>query len=969
MSENFQGILFTLKKRMQSIHLDDSEYYQYQMLGYYDGLDINVVDKWYDFRPRGLHNRKLQIDLESPFIDQYTIRAIMPQNRDKLDDEGFCYSFWEKAGKLPKSDFDKYELETRKQFPYITISVMNLSEKYVKEKSDLISLQEGVISAIKDKLQHKSELEQLHCAVFPSIGYSDFVILCMTDNLKKSSNVIESLRGTRSEKGNNIVSNCYTVCGLDKIYFTAIRNDSFDEDVKATIRINLKEGIAPNYFFHVLKKELQDKIEKTSDQELKKELETFSEEVENRYYVTFGNSDCLLLSEKSLPSYLQLHASGQILNPGTDFFNSYISNVRTSVRMNGFAYSEPAQTSEKERELSFYDEEFKKFIKEYDNFIEENDLPIRSSKALQQIMKNFFNIAYAGHSFDVVHVLGRAFLSVFQSMYFYINKKMPEFDSAYLSPDEQDSLQSEYEYIENQKQESVDALNIFKDNIGILIADLLRSDRPFIERNTLTHPSIGSATKLMFAYAAILEKLARKFNVSDKFTFVVASGGCDTTEAIDIFSFADPMDQINKLIFIEIPEMGLYDIQGTLFRLLHECMHFIGERRRKERYSHLISALSYAIAWDIIETEFSDERKEQLEKVVRVLTADEQKLFSDHVSSEFDKLKGVAIKKIAEAIAGHDTFSKYAESNNETVYYSEVIQKNILSADSIMEIFKTPENTNGCLQQQIYKILYSLDEDVINTICKYFDDRYEQLCIKSSNFENAERLQFAAQPYKMFKLNYVFLDSNPEMHDVKLEKFIIQYLDSTINQISFYQDREENICEYPFEEIRDSIINSMVESYADCGAISCLNMKIEDFLLAFIYEERNIDHALPLTIANILRLGADLKVKFKVEGAITKEIEQKIKNKSKLRESQGFSYASVDKMLERVNEILERYIAPRYALIRNEIESYLNLCFENNDWTIQSLVDLYNSCELDSPSKIYYVVDEMFLQWKGLCEE
>lgn len=954
---------------MQSINIDDSQYFQYQMLGYYDGLDINVVDNWYDLRPRGLHNRNLQISLTLPFIDQYTIRAIMPQNRDKLSQEGFYYPFWEKVGQLSETTFAEYELETRKKFPYITMSVVNLSEKYVKENSDLISLQEGIITAIKEKMKTKTNLQELHCAVFPSIGYSDFVILCMTDSLKKSSNVIEALRGVRSKQGNNIVSNCYSVCGLDKIYFSDLENDHFDEDVKVTIRINLREGIAPNYFFHALKENLKRNIQEERVVQHIYELENFLKEIEDHFYVTFGNSDCLVLSEKPLPSYLRLHATGQILNPGTDFFERYIANVRTSVRVKGFAYDAPFQTGEERRNLDFYEKSFDEFIKSYNNFISQNYMPIRSSKALQQIMKNFLNIAYAGHSFDVVHVLGNAFLSLFQNMYFYIKNATPVFEQSTTSPKESPFIQEELDYTKYQKQEAVEALTIFKDNIGILIADLLRSDRPFIEGNTLTHPSIGSATKLMFAYTAILEKITIKFEVSNSFTFVVASGGCDTTKAIDLFSFATPTDSINKLIFIEIPEMSLYDIQGTLFRLLHECMHFIGERKRKERYFHLISALSYAIAWDVIETEFSDERKEQLEKVIKILPSVEQKAFSDYLSNEFIKLKDIAVKKIAKAIATHDAFSKYAEATDSAIFYSEVIQQNILTANNIIEILRTPQNANECLQKKIYKILYSLDKEIINAICKYFEERYKELRANTHDFENAERLKFAVQPYIMFKQNYVFLDSNSDMHDIKLEKFIMRYFDSMINEISFYQDGEENICEYPFEEIRDSIINSMIESFADCGAISCLNMKLEDFLLAFIYEMQDINHALPLTITNILRLGADLKVMFKIEGGITPEIADKVKMKVKSRENQGFVYTSADNMLIQINIILQRYSAPRYALIRNEIEEYLNLCFKNSDWTIPPLKDLYSSCDLDSSDKIYDVIDEIFKQWKSLCEE
>ena len=83
----FSGMLFTLKKREQNIEEDDSGLYKQLMLGYYDGLDIHTVDEWYTLRPKGLLERKLQVDLDSPYIDQYTIRAFVPKNSDELEKE------------------------------------------------------------------------------------------------------------------------------------------------------------------------------------------------------------------------------------------------------------------------------------------------------------------------------------------------------------------------------------------------------------------------------------------------------------------------------------------------------------------------------------------------------------------------------------------------------------------------------------------------------------------------------------------------------------------------------------------------------------------------------------------------------------------------------------------------------------------------------------------------------------------
>ena len=76
----FKGILFTLKKRIENISENDNDYYKYLVMGYYDGLEINTVDQWYKMRPRGLRELNLQVDISSPFVDQYTMRAFFPEN-------------------------------------------------------------------------------------------------------------------------------------------------------------------------------------------------------------------------------------------------------------------------------------------------------------------------------------------------------------------------------------------------------------------------------------------------------------------------------------------------------------------------------------------------------------------------------------------------------------------------------------------------------------------------------------------------------------------------------------------------------------------------------------------------------------------------------------------------------------------------------------------------------------------------
>ena len=187
---NFSGMLFTLKKREQNIAEDDSKFYKQLMLGYYDGLDIHTVNQWYDLRPKGLLKRNLQVDLDSPFIDQYTIRTFIPENSEELDKSGFDYKLWKNIGTYSAEEYDNYDRNFRETYPFIFMSVLNVTEKLVKELNSLQEIEDALVIELKKSVNKLGyDLADLHCAVFPSIGYSDFIILFMTKIIKSFTGI------------------------------------------------------------------------------------------------------------------------------------------------------------------------------------------------------------------------------------------------------------------------------------------------------------------------------------------------------------------------------------------------------------------------------------------------------------------------------------------------------------------------------------------------------------------------------------------------------------------------------------------------------------------------------------------------------------------------------------------------------------------------------------------------------------
>lgn len=967
--QEFTGILFTLKKRIQNIEKDDSNLYKYMVLGYYDGLDIHIVDKWYDLRPKGLLERKLQVDLDSPFIDQHTLRAFTPANKEKYDNYGFAYGFWEEVGRTRTKEYERYGCAIKKRYPFICMSVINLTEGFVKAKNDLQMIQDLLMKIIlKCACNAGYQMEELHCAVYPSIGYSDFIILFLTDDLFKAANIISQMRGEIFEPEIPVVSNCYSVCGLDRTYFKN-RNPYLGKNMQITIRINLKEGISARDFLEALKERLCEESRKKRKAD---GLELFIAEVEKHYYVSFGNSDCLFLADQPLERYLKWHGPGQLLNPGNEFFYKYVSNVRTSVRVDGTnCFLTGNVPPKRKNKISVFEKSFKKFTQKYDVFLEKNNMHIRSSRALQQIMKNFLNIIHASHGFDVEDIIGEAFFSLMKDVEYYISKR--EKVIPYNATDEEKKrIDSFNENIRLEKAYAAEALEKFKDYMGSFISDLIRSDRPFIEGNVLTHSSIDSATKLLFAYSAMLKNLTVKFNRENAFTFVVSSGGCDMTEAIDIFSFDRFDKNIKKPIIIRIPEMSLYDIQGTLFRILHEYMHFIGDRRRKNRYRCLVNAISNYIAWEMAEFDFSEERLELLfEKAGIHLSEKSKKTVEDSLRLKYQELKCCVCEKISDAIRNEGLFGEYEKQKDETAFFANILKYGVLSVESVADIFSIEatfeDAEKDCLQKTIYRILYESEKELIDFILNDLLEMY-YAAEKDGDFDGAGRIRMAMQPFRFLEQNNRFRDAIPEAFDVKIRDFIEQYANSLIENISLTRENNGNFqVFFSYDELLSSVLFSMVESFSDCGAIRSIRMHVEDFLLSFIYEWWDIERALPITMGNVLRLGADFKIIYRIEGTLDDTIKDRVHSKVRLRAEQGYNYQNVDEMLQRIDAILMKYQFDELRGIREELEKYLDLCFKNEaDWYSDELGKLYELCDMDNSEKIYDVVNKIICQWKNL---
>ena len=956
--DKFKGILFTLKKRVENIVENDNDHYKYLVMGYYDGLDINIVDKWYAMRPRGLRELNLQVDISSPFADQYTMRAFFPEDRGELEKSGFNYKIWEEIGETELKEFGKPISDVRRKNPYICMSVVNIADP---------SLLDDNLSRIPEKLKKQLlesaanagiTLDKLNCAVFPSIGYADYIVLFLTYDLNLVSWILGGLRRDKEI----LISGIYSVCGIDSANVGCLDLEDCT-DVQIALYINLREGISIGNFIHGLDNEITEAQKKNElPKEYIDELKSLRTELEENVYLTFGYSNSMIVLYKSLNTYKQLYAENHILNPGHAFFKKYIGNLKTSVRMKEKSVQPEASVDSIEKRESAAEREYDRFINQYSEFLEKNDFHIRSAIGLKQIMKNYLNITSLSRSFDIAVVLGKAFDALINAVMYYMNKPLTLPDEM----EEEEEQAEEYkEKIRNEYRQTVEAVKLYKESIGDFIADLMRSDCAFIEGNILSHPAIGSATKLLFAYTGILNGLARKYGEDDRLQFIVISGGCDKTEAVDLFSFAssDEIENIKKLIIISIPEMSLYDAQGTLFRILHECMHFIGKRNRKERYRFIINALAAYIAFDISTIRFS---APLLMKYIGSACGRCDAALKRELAGMFEKsykrAGACAEQEIAHIVKEYKLYKSYMDHDEDACYHKGEIFDNVLDFERFAESL-AGKNDDDDLERDIYEILCARHVGLLESFTDTLQNLYERE--KEKNLERACRLHESLQEFERQLNHYKYeLKENGGDRITKgivedyFETFLYQALDGPMHLEWFYT------------AIVDSIVSAMVESYSDCTAISLTGMPVEDFLLSFIYELWDIDQAFPLVLSDCLRIGTDLSVMYGIKGDLGAEIENRIKNRVKRRKCEGYIYKHADEMIERINIILSQYQEVEFKGICENVEGYIKEILRYKpDAVYPELKEIYAKCAFDDNSESGYVyasINSMLNRWKEL---
>ncbi|WP_251352351.1 hypothetical protein [Hominisplanchenecus murintestinalis] len=927
----FKGLTITLKKRKLSInkgdlsHLSDALDEQYLVWGHFDEMTLKYIDTWLKWAP--YHTET--ISLKDEYVDKYNIKAYFPEfaKRNAYQSQGFDYEVWNPHNK---------------DYPFVVTSVINISDEYarniMKNEERICNAFSRLILECVEEGNLENRWSDMHCAFFPTIGFSDFVLMFKTAELNAVLDIIEILKQKKVGKI-PCLSNAYTMIGFRNRGMEKLTEEAVG-GIKLAIRFGLKDGVSCKYFNAYFESLMKDKVEKN--------------------YGVLGDADFMIVSNMELKQALPLYFDDEepgVFHPSHDIFKYYIRSMQSEIRAHvpsGYLDDDALYKGREDKNIEEYREEFLKLVDELSYFMLENRIPGRIVYSLQIIMKRFLQLIQSRHCFDMESIVGRAFRN-FEKC---IEQNIGEINI--LDDDEKHS----------NIQEMLEAMNMFREKIGDYLADMQRSDSLFLEGRSLSHPSIGSATKLLFFYNGFIDRVKEYLCPleTDKYSFVVTSGGTDQTQAIDLFSHLDPtVENTHFVILMTVPESSLYDVKSSLFNVLHETLHFCGEREREKRFQFVVKAVCEytAVAFgDFFERNqimffnciLSGLKPYMNLKTREVLARELSTVFSIKTNGLKEKLQRLIQKRIYECLKN--------KSDNYAFYYGRNVYANLYEILE-KEIFY-PEVKKERLEYDIYAYFVDYRSELVEEIhclLRKYNILYSnvKLIVREAKEDGTK-----IQKERGFNVDL----------DMGMVRSVINlYFGRDVRNAGsgiFIDEEDENI---NLSDLLEVLRYLFKECYADCMSGKILSAPEEQFIFSFLTEARNERDAFPTGTLNSLRMIIDFKYLYAIENSIPECVRQRLDLYAKKSAMQREGYIEINKTVDWMQKIINiKGKEERIFALVNPVLEYLEECRVKWDEigvmeNLQELKRLNTYSNMETPENIYDFLHYTADNWTAYAKE
>lgn len=910
------------------------------VLGYFDRLTFQRVDRWFDFSPR---TSAIRFDPKQSSSDvrgagfplsMYPIKMLFPSSNvmERLHERGLDYAFW-------MNDIAK-QLDS---FPCLTVVLINLTDAF-KEKRvthDTCDKQlEQLVKVLDGGLFYtlggaapfdKAKAEAAHLCIMPSLGYSDYCVLIAEKDWSFAPALIEYLhRATLNDKP--VLSTDYVIPVYHIMEGTTgkshpIQSQGHQAGMRMSMRIHLRPGVA-----------LGD-----VQQAVGSSLEVWQ--------IT-GSSDCVLVSPKG-QDFSQLmamamsgHKKGKktiknlVVSTEATIHNTVIGNSQSPSK---HRLANPPSKNQKIDRL-------REVLQEYWFLLKKENQHMRLFGAVWEKITSIENICRQPHNWALQSVIEQ-WLDAFTYCFIQELKAMNEETESSQPNMFSGEIRQRIKYVQ-------DVMEVFISEVGSYIADLSRSDCFFMETERYNHPSVSSATALLLAYNrwqnrfvvdVLKEEGAHRLS---QYVFLVRCGGCDKTHTTDLFSGTEPTIKdlsgtkkkkreilIEKKPFItHMSEMALFDCSGAVLRMTHECMHYCGNRMRKERMHYVFVFTSRYLARLLAYAFFSYK-----DYVRHLLNQLETKfgLSEGRLARQVEDCWGENLHKLEEKIARaiEENLSRYYDAEKESWDERNYVSTNLkywmlekLSSQFLW--YHRADAKEAKFYSRFVDVLYQC----ILVTARDFYDRCNWIiqCYNS-------RISFCAIEKRVIDSYLELWEHKNEYQDNETIRLIHAVLDQML------ANPEIPLDDKTFESLQDDDLNITVEevvfgnfgeTFADVEACIRLGATLSDYLLAFAFEEWDIEKALPADLTFVYRLPPVICLCF--PDSLQIQVEENGREQIRLTEK---AVQELEKAVNKLNEHDMPESRLNYKALKTQTERLLQTYKDCCGWVAEPLEEYLKLCQ------------------------
>ena len=852
-----------------------------RVMGYYDGLLIRKIQKWFDYSPRKDWEPVNNVDNSGEdLVNHYPIKLIFPELEQ---DENLPPLFY--------NDWKNYETLLG-QNPCMTLVLVNLTSTY--RQRHIPQLLPSFLKSLKESCD-PANLEKTHCCVLPSLGYSDFCILMADDNWKSALQFVEKLHELVDDN-TAVLSTDYMMPVLYGIKFNPVAK--YFADIALTVRLHLRPGTQVNHL-------------------------SLPEGVVA--YRPSGGSDCLLHAEAPAA---QAHLLQYLLNTKAssivmDIASTLCLPLDTTTKEPSVPPSQTDDSSTGSFPLFF--ESFKSEINKYKEMLSHKRRHLRQANALLELCSSIEGICNYPHTGDLKII---------------IQKLIENFsDCLRRCTAGMDTNGWRFEEMEQSLGAFCDIISSFISDLSrsdCFFIERQRYNHPSIGSAT----SLLLAYNVWLNKFTDDVRNATGQGEKSAHSFLVTSGGQDRTQTFNAFEFLEPDEKDGDIcekvpLITQMAEMSLFDFSGTILRCVHECMHFCGIRLREDRFNFMTDFVAAFFAREIAQALFTDTSElEYARSICKAFGCKEHAAaLNEKINGSYDERRRALQTEITTSLkayltASYDPPKNYLLRNVHKWMYDALVRA--FSGYT----FRIENDGSAILAPNVFAA--QIHDAVRCALIGYRND-----CDKHFKAAGVDTSVFAFQRNKF--QTYMQNEKADPVISVSVQLVLSRILIAAPPSSLPADEGDQNYLLWeryaPYIALSQKNLTSTLgivddifsETFADIMACKILGARIEDYLLMHLYEDWDPNFSLESEMANEYRIPAVLRLCFP---------ESLDTEKSNLNESCKKSFASSIKCLEMygmpkgrlcANEICERVGTLLQAFKENEVVAkplmdYLQAC-------------------------------------------